>query len=176
VGSLNAPVDRLFVRAWLLGLLAPVACGGRATTPPEAVDSGTLEAGLDASMERDAGSDVAESSLDAPGATDDASPEPDAGGATDDASPEPDAGGVTDDASPEPDAGACIGAPCSRSYECCPSHSGAPPVGIACGASGLCEACRTNGLNDPCLGGPPDSSQSPDCCPGLRCVDNRCVL
>jgi hypothetical protein len=138
-------------------------------------------------MEWDARSDAAESS-DAFGATDEASPEPDAGadaGATDEASPEPDAGtldqaspepdaGALDQASPEPDAGACIGTPCLHSVDCCPGYSGAM-VGIACGAGGTCEACRTNGLNDPCLGGPADSAQSPDCCPGLSCVHNRCT-
>jgi hypothetical protein len=67
----------------------------------------------------------------------------------------------------------CVGTPCSNSYACCPGDAGAPPLGIACGASGTCEACNTNGLNDPCLGGSP---QGNDCCPGLRCVNNRCVL
>jgi hypothetical protein len=73
------------------------------------------------------------------------------------------------------DAGAsrCIGTPCANSYACCPVDGGGPPIGIACGASGTCEACTTNGLNDPCLGPRPDGGS--DCCAGLRCVNNRCV-
>jgi hypothetical protein len=80
--------------------------------------------------------------------------------------------------SPGADAGpgGCIGTPCSNSYACCPGDGGGPAVGIACGASGTCEACTTNGLNDPCLGRPASDPQGPDCCPGLRCVNQRCVL
>jgi hypothetical protein len=77
---------------------------------------------------------------------------------------------------PDADAAAPIGAPCSNSYGCYLSDAGGPPAGIACGADGRCEACTTNGLNDPCLGRPPNSPQGPDCCPGLRCVNSRCVL
>jgi hypothetical protein len=40
----------------------------------------------------------------------------------------------------------------------------------------MCEACTTNGLNDPCLGRPASDPQGPDCCAGLRCVNFRCVL
>jgi hypothetical protein len=72
-------------------------------------------------------------------------------------------------------AGGCIGTPCSNSYECCPADGGGAALGIACGASGTCEACTTNGLNDPCLGRPASDPQGPDCCPGLRCVNLRCV-
>jgi len=68
-----------------------------------------------------------------------------------------------------------IGTPCSNSYDCFPADGAAPAFGIACGASGRCEACTTNGLNDPCLGGPPGNPQNPDCCAGLRCVNLRCV-
>jgi hypothetical protein len=77
--------------------------------------------------------------------------------------------------SPLPDAGAspCIGTPCTNSFACCPVAGGGPPIGIACGASGTCEACTANGLNDPCLGGGPNGG--PDCCAGLRCLNNRCV-
>jgi hypothetical protein len=58
--------------------------------------------------------------------------------------------------SPGADAGpgGCIGTPCSNSYACCPGDGGGPAIGVACGASGMCEACTTNGLNDPCLGRP----------------------
>jgi hypothetical protein len=73
----------------------------------------------------------------------------------------------------KPAAGSCIGTPCSNSRGCCPSDGGAPPLGIACGASGTCEACTKNGLNDICLA--PNDSPAPDCCAGLKCVNNRCV-
>jgi hypothetical protein len=71
---------------------------------------------------------------------------------------------------------ACIGTACSNSYDCCPDDAGIPPPSIHCGANGACELCNRNGLNDPCLGGSsPDDAQPPDCCAGLRCVNNRCV-
>jgi hypothetical protein len=73
-------------------------------------------------------------------------------------------------------AGGYLGTPCSNSYACWLGDGGGPAVGIACGASGTCEACRTNGLNDPCLGRPASDPQGPDCCSGLRCVNQRCVL
>jgi hypothetical protein len=72
------------------------------------------------------------------------------------------------------DAAACFGIPCSDTHGCWCS-GGVAVFGIACGASGTCEACSTNGLNDPCLGRPPSSPEGPDCCPGLTCVNNRCV-
>jgi hypothetical protein len=82
-----------------------------------------------------------------------------------------DSGGSADMTVPPPGtdaaAGACIGTPCSNSYACCPVDGGGPAHGIACGAGGTCEACNANGLNDPCLG--------PDCCPGLACVNLRCL-
>jgi hypothetical protein len=74
------------------------------------------------------------------------------------------------------EAGQCLGTTCSNSYDCRCGDGGGPAHGIACGASATCEACTTNGLNDPCLGRPPSDPQGPDCCPGLRCVNNRCVL
>lgn len=72
--------------------------------------------------------------------------------------------------------GACIGTRCSSSNDCCSDDAGVRPADIACGAGGTCGACSTNGLNDPCLGRPPSSPQGPDCCPGLRCINNRCIL
>jgi hypothetical protein len=72
------------------------------------------------------------------------------------------------------DAAACFGIPCLDTHGCW-CAGGVVVPGIACGASGTCEACSTNGLNDPCLGRPPDSPGGPDCCPGLRCLNSRCV-
>lgn len=73
-----------------------------------------------------------------------------------------------------PAPGTCLGIPCSDTHACW-CNDGAVVIGIACGARGTCEVCATNGLNDPCLGRPPDSPEGPDCCPGLTCVNNRCV-
>jgi hypothetical protein len=71
----------------------------------------------------------------------------------------------------ESDAGACLGLPCADSHACL-CNSG---FGIACSARSTCEVCSVNGLNDPCLGRPASSPEGPDCCPGLTCVNNRCV-
>lgn len=72
--------------------------------------------------------------------------------------------------------GGVIGKPCANSYGCSSVDGGAPQFGIACGASGTCEACITNGLNDPCLGRPASYPQGTDCCAGLRCVNLKCIL
>lgn len=72
------------------------------------------------------------------------------------------------------DAGMCIGIRCTDTHACW-CNGGVAVPGIACGANGTCEVCATNGLNDPCLGRPPSSPAGPDCCPGLTCVNNRCV-
>ncbi len=69
----------------------------------------------------------------------------------------------------------CAAAPCSNSYDCCAPDGGGPPSGVACGASGTCELCGGNGLNDPCLGRPPGDPLGDDCCGGLRCMNNRCI-
>jgi hypothetical protein len=154
-----------YAMAWLA-----VACGGATagTTEPRGI--------------ADSGGDEAEAALASPEASrsldDSTSPSADVSPSADatDASPGADAS-LAADAEPrtEAAAGGCIGTPCSNSYDCCPGDSGGPALGIACGASGQCEACTTNGLNDPCLGGPASDAQSPDCCPGLRCVNLRCV-
>jgi hypothetical protein len=78
---------------------------------------------------------------------------PEASGSRDDStSPSADASPAADaEPGTEAAAGGCIGTPCSKSYDCCPGDSGGPAP---------CEAYTTNGLNDPCLGGPRRTAES----------------